>query len=104
MASRGFPIRRSTGAQSRIASIRRCGGNQRGNWRNERRPCVAMIGPTRAGEKSTTPRYGVTLLRWGTGVAGEHGLVENDLSCGEAHNYSWKLDLILLNPPNHTSS
>ena len=49
----------------------RCGGNQRGNWRNERRPCVAMTGPTRAGDKSTTPRYGVTLLRWETGFAGE---------------------------------
>ena len=27
--------------------IRRCGGNQRGNWRNERRPCVAMTGSSR---------------------------------------------------------
>src|SRR5258705_14001202 len=31
--------------------IRRCGGNQRGNWRNERPPWVPMTGPTRAGEK-----------------------------------------------------
>src|SRR5260370_9925095 len=60
-------------------------------WRNERRPSVAMTGPTRAGDKSTTPRYGVTLLRWGTGFAGEHGLVEKDLSSGEAHNYSMEV-------------
>jgi hypothetical protein len=32
--------------------------------------------------------YGVTLLRWETGCAGEHGSVEKDLSRGEAHNYS----------------
>jgi len=51
-------------ANCKDTPIRRCGGNQRGNWRNERRPCVAMTGPTRAGDKSTTPRYGVTLLRW----------------------------------------
>src|SRR5450631_848196 len=50
-----------------------------------------MTGPTRAGDKSTTPRYGVTLLRWGTGFAGEHGLVEKDLSRGEAHNYSMEV-------------
>jgi len=37
-----------------------------------------MTGPTRAGDKSTRPRYGVTLLRRGTGFAGEHGLVEKD--------------------------
>ena len=47
-----------------------------------------MTSPTRAGDKSTTPRYGVTLPRWETGFAGEHGLVEKDLSRGEAHNYS----------------
>ena len=41
---------------------------------------VAMTGPTRAGDKSTTPRYGVTLLRWGTEFVGEHELVEKDLS------------------------
>jgi hypothetical protein len=57
-------------ANCKDTPIRRCGGNQRGNWRNERRPCVAMTGPTRAGDKSTTPRYGVTSLRWGTGFAG----------------------------------
>jgi hypothetical protein len=39
-----------------------------------------------------------------TGFAGEHGLVEKDLSRGEALTIRWKLDLILLNPPNHTSS
>src|ERR1700694_5521009 len=78
-------------ANCKDTPIRRCGGNQRGNWRNERRPCVAMTGPTRAGDKSTTPRYGVTLLRWRTGFAGEHGLVENDLSRGEAHNYSMEV-------------
>jgi hypothetical protein len=50
-----------------------------------------MTGPTRAGDKSTTPRYGVTVLRWGTGFAGEHGLVEKDLSRGEAHNYSMEV-------------
>src|ERR1700676_1453834 len=50
-----------------------------------------MPGPTRAGDKSTTPRYGVALLRWGTGFAGEHGLVEKDLSRGEAHNYSMEV-------------
>ena len=38
-----------------------------------------------------TPRYGVTLLRWGTRFAGEHGLVEKDLSRGEAHNYSMEV-------------
>src|SRR6266404_8540195 len=43
-------------ANCKDTPIRRCGGNQRGNWRNERRPCVAMTGPTRAGDKSTTPR------------------------------------------------
>src|ERR1700722_1992104 len=75
-------------ANCKDTPIRRCGGNQRGNWRDERRPCDAMTGPTRAGDKSTTPRYGVTLLRWETGFAGEHGLVEKDLSRGEAHNYS----------------
>ena len=78
-------------ANCKDTPIRRCGGNQRGNWRNERRPCVAMTDPTRAGDKSTTPRYGVTLLRWGTGFAGEHGLVEKDLSRGEAHNYSMEV-------------
>jgi HAMP domain-containing protein len=57
-------------ANCKDTPIRRCGGNQRGNGRDERRPCVAMTGPTRAGDKSTTPRYGVTLLRWGTGFAG----------------------------------
>ena len=91
-------------ANCKDTPIRRCGGNQRGNWRNERRPCVAMTGPTRAGDKSTRPRYGVTLLRWGTGFAGEHGLVEKDLSRGEAHNYSMEVRSVLLNPPNHTSS
>jgi len=50
-----------------------------------------MTGPTRAGDKSTRPRYGVTLLRWETGFAGEHGLVEKDLSRGEAHNYSMEV-------------
>src|SRR5213596_2105003 len=73
-------------------------------WRNERRPSVAMTGPTRAGDKSTTPRYGVTLLRWGTRFAGEHGLVEKDLPAVRRITIRWKLDLILLNPPNHTSS
>ena len=29
----------------------------------------------------------LTLLRWGTGFAGRHGWVDNDLSRGEAHNY-----------------
>ncbi len=43
-------------ANCKDTPIRRCGGNQRGNWRNECRPCVAMTGPTRAGDKSTTPR------------------------------------------------
>jgi hypothetical protein len=71
--------------------IRRCGGNQRGNWRSERRPCVAMTGPTGAGDKSTIPRYGVTLLRGGAGFAGEHGLVEKDLSRGEALKYSMEV-------------
>src|SRR6202140_3584388 len=76
--------------------IRRCGGNQRGNGRNERRPCVAMTGPTRAGDKSTTPRYGVTLLRWGTGFAGEHGLVEKEtFPAVRRITIRWKLDLIL---------
>src|SRR5216684_818061 len=78
-------------ANCKDTPIRRCGGNQRGNWRNERRPCVAMTGPTRAGDKPTRPRYGVTLLRWGTGFAGEHGLVEKNLSRGEAHNYSMEV-------------
>src|SRR5258706_15496937 len=50
-----------------------------------------MTGPTRAGDKSTRPRYGVTLLRWGTGFAGGHGWVDNDLSRGEAHNYSMEV-------------
>src|SRR6202162_3451479 len=58
-------------ANCKDTPIRRCGGNQRGNGRNERRPCVEMTDPTRAGDKSTTPRYGVTLLRWETGFAGE---------------------------------
>src|SRR5258708_5811215 len=91
-------------ANCKDTPIRRCGGNQRGNWRSERRPCVAMTDPTRAGDKSTTPRYGVTLLRWGTGFAGEHGLVEKDLPAVRRITIRWKLDLILLNPPNHTSS
>jgi len=34
-------------ANCKDTPIRRCGGNQRGNWRNERRPCVAMTGPSR---------------------------------------------------------
>jgi len=62
------------------------------------------IGEIATGDKSTMPRYGVTLLQWGTGFAGEHGLVEKDLSRGEALTFRWKLDLIRLNPPNHTSS
>src|SRR6202142_1760951 len=86
-------------ANCKDTPIRRCWHstrNQRVNWRNGRRPCVAMTGPTRAGDKSTTPRYGVTLLRWETGFAGEHGLVEKDLSRGEAQTIRWKLDLFLL--------
>ena len=43
--------------------ILRCGGNQQGNLRNEDRPCAAMTGPTRAGDKR------VTLLRWGDSPA-----------------------------------
>src|SRR5258706_14631611 len=97
MTSKSWPIARTL--RSAVA-----GGNQRGNWRNERRPCVAMTGRIRAGDKSTTPRYGVTLLRWGTGFAGEHGLVEKDLPAVRRITIRWKLDLILLNPPNHTSS
>src|SRR3984893_7622992 len=46
-------------ANCKDTPIRRCGGNQRGNWRNARRPCVALTGRTRAGDKLTTPRYGV---------------------------------------------
>src|ERR1700730_13435430 len=91
-------------ANCKDTPIRRSGGNQRGNWRNEPRPCVAMTGPTRAGDKSTTPRYGVTLLRWGTGFAGEHGSVERTFPAVRRITIEWKLDLILLNPPNHTSS
>ena len=87
-------------ANCKDTPIRRCGGNQRGNWRNECRPCVGMTGPTRAGDKSTTPRYGVTLLRGGTGFAGEHGLVEKELPAVRRITVRWKLDLILLNPPN----
>ena len=30
---------------------------------------------------------------WGTGFAGEHGLVEKDLSRGEAHNYSMEVKI-----------
>jgi hypothetical protein len=30
-------------------------------------------------------------LRWGAGFAGEHGLVEKNLSRGEAHNYSMEV-------------
>ena len=40
----------------------------------------------------------------GTGLVGENGLVEKDLSRGEVITIRWKLDLILLNLPNHTSS
>ena len=41
------------------------------------------IGEIATGDKSTIPRYGVTLLQWGTGFAGDHGLVDKDLSRGE---------------------
>ena len=90
-------------ANCKDTPIRRCGGNQRGNWRNERRPCVAMTGPTRAGDKSTTPRYG-------SPYDGEpDSLASMDWSrrtfpAVRRITIRWKLDLILLNPPNHTSS
>ena len=44
-----------------------------------------MTGPTRAGDKSTGPRYRGRPTSMGDGFAGEHGLVEKDLSRGEAH-------------------
>src|SRR5260370_14167233 len=49
------------------------------------------IGEIATGDKSTIPRYGVTLLQWGTGFASEHGLVEKGISRGEAHNYSMEV-------------
>src|SRR6202035_5763283 len=55
-------------ANCKDTPIRRSGGNQRGNWRNERRPCVAMTGPTRAGDKSTRPRYGVNPTSMGNRI------------------------------------
>ena len=43
-----------------------------------------MTGPTRAGDKSTGPRYRGHPTLMGDGFASEHGLVEKDLSRGEA--------------------
>jgi hypothetical protein len=43
-----------------------------------------MTGPGRAGDKSTGPRYQGHPTSMGDGFASEHGLVEKDLSRGEA--------------------
>jgi hypothetical protein len=72
-------------ATCKDAPIPRCGGNQQGNLRNEGRPCAAMTGPGRAGDKTTGPRYRGHPTSMGDGFAGEHGLVEKDLFRGEAH-------------------
>jgi hypothetical protein len=87
-------------ANCKDTPIRRCGGNQRGNWRNERRPCVAMTGPTRAGDKST---YGVYFNGEPDSLA-SMDWSRRTFSAVRHMTIRWKLDLILLNPPNHTSS
>jgi hypothetical protein len=44
-----------------------------------------MTGPTKAGDKSTGPRYRGHPTSMGNGFANERGLVEKDLSRDEAH-------------------
>jgi hypothetical protein len=94
-------------ANCKDTPIRRCWQstrNQRGNWRNERRPCVAMTGPTRAGDKSTTPDMGSPYFDGKPDSLASMDRSRRTFPAVRRITIRWKLDLILLNPPNHTSS
>ena len=58
----------------------------------ERTPTLCrMTGPTRAGDKSTTPRYGGHPTSMGNRIRWRAWIGREDLSRGEAHNYSMEV-------------